>query len=213
MAEKTLSVYEALIEISRLNDKIEKFNSSSTMPLFLACATESAKYIEGMEKEKYINLLKSNYDSCRHLISNLSEYKAKVALSNALTTITVGGKEYTIAEAIQRKQNIDTEIRFLRMIETQLKDVNTKITAKNNSVKAGLTEYLEKVKSETATPEEIDKLTNIYNEKNLFILVDPYGITETIDEKRQELETFLSDVDTKITASNCSTMITVVLED
>ena len=42
MAEKTLSVYEALIEISRLNDKIEKFNSSSTMPLFLACATESA---------------------------------------------------------------------------------------------------------------------------------------------------------------------------
>lgn len=213
MAEKTLSVYEALIEISRLNDKIEKFNSSSTMPLFLACATESAKYIEGMEKEKYINLLKSNYDSCRHLISNLSEYKAKVALSNALTTITVGGKEYTIAEAIQRKQNIDTEIRFLRMIETQLKDVNTKITAKNNSVKAGLTEYLEKVKSETATPEEIDKLTNIYNEKNLFILVDPYGITETIDEKRQELETFLSDVDTKITASNCSTMITVDLED
>lgn len=213
MAEKTLSVYEALIEISRLNDKIEKFNSSSTMPLFLACATESAKYIEGMEKEKYINLLKSNYDSCRHLISNLSEYKAKVALSNALTTITVGGKEYTIAEAIQRKQNIDTEIRFLRMIETQLKDVNTKITAKNNSVKAGLTEYLEKVKSETATPEEIDKLTNIYNEKNLFILVDPYGITETIDEKRQELETFLSDVDTKITASNCSTMITVILED
>lgn len=213
MAEKTLSVYEALIEISRLNDKIEKFNSSSTMPLFLACATESAKYIEGMEKEKYINLLKSNYDSCRHLISNLSEYKAKVALSNALTTITVGGKEYTIAEAIQRKQNIDTEIRFLRMIETQLKDVNTKITAKNNSVKAGLTEYLEKVKSETATPEEIDKLTNIYNEKNLFILVDPYGITGTIDEKRQELETFLSDVDTKITASNCSTMITVVLED
>lgn len=213
MAEKTLSVYEALIEISRLNDKIEKFNSSSTMPLFLACATESAKYIEGMEKEKYINLLKSNYDSCRHLISNLSEYKAKVALSNAKTTITVGGKEYTIAEAIQRKQNIDTEIRFLRMIETQLKDVNTKITAKNNSVKAGLTEYLEKVKSETATPEEIDKLTNIYNEKNLFILVDPYGITETIDEKRQELETFLSDVDTKITASNCSTMITVNLED
>lgn len=213
MAEKTLSVYEALIEISRLNDKIEKFNSSSTMPLFLACATESAKYIEGMEKEKYINLLKSNYDSCRHLISNLSEYKAKVALSNALTTITVGGKEYTIAEAIQRKQNIDTEIRFLRMIETQLKDVNTKITAKNNSVKAGLTEYLEKVKSETATPEEIDKLTNIYNEKNLFILVDPYGITGTIDEKRQELETFLSDVDTKITASNCSTMITVNLED
>ena len=213
MTEKTLSVYEALIEISRLNDKIEKFNSSSTMPLFLACATESAKYIEGMEKEKYINLLKSNYDSCRHLISNLSEYKAKVALSNALTTITVGGKEYTIAEAIQRKQNIDTEIRFLRMIETQLKDVNTKITAKNNSVKAGLTEYLEKVKSETATPEEIDKLTNIYNEKNLFILVDPYGITETIDEKRQELETFLSDVDTKITASNCSTMITVNLED
>lgn len=213
MAEKTLSVYEALIEISRLNDKIEKFNSSSTMPLFLACATESAKYIEGMEKEKYINLLKSNYDSCRHLISNLSEYKAKVALSNALTTITVGGKEYTIAEAIQRKQNIDTEIRFLRMIETQLKDVNTKITAKNNTVKAGLTEYLEKVKSETATPEEIDKLTNIYNEKNLFILVDPYGITETIDEKRQELETFLSDVDTKITASNCSTMITVNLED
>lgn len=213
MAEKTLSVYEALIEISRLNDKIEKFNSSSTMPLFLACATESAKYIEGMEKEKYINLLKSNYDSCRHLISNLSEYKAKVALSNAKTTITVGGKEYTIAEAIQRKQNIDTEIRFLRMIETQLKDVNTKITAKNNTVKAGLTEYLEKVKSETATPEEIDKLTNIYNEKNLFILVDPYGITETIDEKRQELETFLSDVDTKITASNCSTMITVDLED
>lgn len=213
MAEKTLSVYEALIEISRLNDKIEKFNSSSTMPLFLACATESAKYIEGMEKEKYINLLKSNYDSCRHLISNLSEYKAKVALSNALTTITVGGKEYTIAEAIQRKQNIDTEIRFLRMIETQLKDVNTKITAKNNSVKAGLTEYLEKVKSETATPEEIDKLTNIYNEKNLFILVDPYGIVGTIDEKRQELETFLSDVDTKITASNCSTMITVILED
>lgn len=213
MAEKTLSVYEALIEISRLNDKIEKFNSSSTSPLFLAYSTENAKYIEGMEKDKYINLLKSNYDSCRHLISNLSEYKAKVALSNALTKISVGGKEYTIAEAIQRKQNINTEIRFIRIMEDQLKEVSTKISMKNNSVRAGLAEYLEKVKSENATPEEIEKLTDTYNEKNLFTLIDPNKIAETISDKRQELETFLSDIDAKITSSNCQTMITVILDD
>lgn len=213
MVEKQITVYDALIEISRLNDKIKKFNSSNTMPIMIGCSTENAKKVKGYDKDEYTNLLKSNYDSIRHLISNLGMYKAKVAQSNAITTITVSGKEYTIAEAIQRKQNINTEIRFLNMIRQQINSVNHEISSKDHEVENGLSDYLSKIKNEDSTSDDIDKFTESYYKNNKYTIIDPNDLVGKIDELESNIEDFLNEIDSKITASNCKTLINVELED
>lgn len=214
MAEKELSVYEALIEISRINDKIEKFNNRiTTRPPFIGYGPEKSKLIKGVERETYINTLKSEYDSISHLISNLAEYKAKVALSNATTTIEIGGKDYTVAEAIQRKDNISTELKLLQIIEANIIKVNNEITTHNRTVENNLPDYLEKVTSENSTPEDIEKLTEKYKLDNTYVLIDPNNLYITLESKKEELSTFVSEVDTKITSSNCRTMIKVQLAD
>ena len=129
MTTKTLSVYDALIEISRINDKISNvFNGFKDNNLFITYGIENSKTLCGIDRDKCLNVLKSNYDSINHLISNLYEYKAKVALSNATTKITIGNKEYTVAEAIQRKANIDNEVKFINRIESQLSRALSEIT-------------------------------------------------------------------------------------
>ena len=213
MAVKELSVYDALIEISRINDKIEKFENATSINHFVGCGPEKSKTIKGVERETYENFLKSNYDSLSHLISNLAEYKAKVALSNAVTKIVIGGKEYTIAEAIQRKNNISAETRILQLVESNISKVNMEIINHNRRVEDNLPDYLEKVASESATPEDIEKLTEKYKLDNMYVLVDPNKLLDTLEDKKQKLLEFVSSVDSKITTSNCKTLITVELED
>lgn len=211
MAEKELTVYEALLEISRLNDKIKKFKSESK--LFIYYSVESSNKINGINREDFIKSLQSNYDSIRHLISNLAEYKAKVALSNATTTIKIGEKEYTIAEAIQRKQNIKIESSFLMDLQLQISSAQTKIEAINSKVESKLPEYLNNVKTDNSTAEEIEKLTENYYRNNKCSILDPNKLVDNISTLVSDLELFLTEVDSKITTSNCKTIIKVNLED
>lgn len=211
MAEKELTVYEALLEISRLNDRIAKIKSESKQ--FIYYSVESSNKINGIEREKFVKSLQSNYDSIRHLISNLAEYKAKVALSNATTTIKIGEKEYTIAEAIQRKQNKNIESSFLTELQFQISSVQTRIEAINSKVELNLPEYLNNVKTDNSTAEEIQKLTENYYKNNKCSILDPNNLVDNISDLVSDLELFLTEVDSKITASNCKTIIKVNLED
>lgn len=213
MVKKEMTVYEVLIEISRIKDKLNKFENSNQASMFIAFCTQNAKTIKGLEREKYEAVLKSNYDSITHLISNLAEYKAKLALSNATTKITINGKEYTIAEALQRKDNITVEKDLLNIMSNQINMVNSQITRHNDDIDRGLPDYLEKIKGENSTPEDIEKLTETYNINNKYIVIDPNKIIENINNKYEELETFIRDVDVQITSSNVKTLVTVELKD
>ena len=215
MTTKTLSVYDALIEISRINDKISNvFNGFKDNNLFITYGIENSKTLCGIDRDKCLNVLKSNYDSINHLISNLYEYKAKVALSNATTKITIGNKEYTVAEAIQRKANIGNEVKFINRIESQLSRALSEITKHNSQVEESLSDYIQKVRTESSTVEEINKLSDYYRSANMYVLVDPNKLSGNfVQEKQNELTEFIDTVDSKITTSNCSTMITVELKD
>lgn len=211
MATKTVSVYEALIEVSRINDQIEKINYGSK--LFIGYGPENAKIIGGINRVDFENGLKSNYDSIHHLIKNLAEYKAKIALSNATTKIKIGEKEYTIAEAIQRKANVSVELKLLQDIATQIANANKEINMSNIKVETGLPTYLAQVKTESSTPEDIEKLTSAYKLDRTYKIIDPYGLVDKVESMREELAQFVSEVDSKITTSNCTTIIDVELED
>lgn len=213
MATKELTVYEALIEISRIKDKLKNFENSNQVSMFIGFGTQNAKTIKGVERNQFESILQSNYDSITHLISNLAEYKAKLALSNATTKINIGNKEYTIAEALQRKDNIKIEHDLLNIIQSQINMTNNQVTKHNNDIDNGLSDYLEKVKGENSTPEDIEKLTETYNINNKYIVIDPNKIIENINNKYEELKTFVRDVDVQITSSNVKTLITVELKD
>lgn len=213
MATKELTVYEALIEISRIKDKLKNFENFNQVSMFIGFGTQNAKTIKGIERNQFESILQSNYDSITHLIANLAEYKAKLALSNAITKINIGNKEYTIAEALQRKDNIKIEHDLLNAIQSQINMTNNQVTKHNNDVDNCLSDYLEKVKGENSTPEDIEKLTETYNINNKYIVIDPNKIIENINNKYEELETFMRDVDVQITSSNVKTLITVELKD
>lgn len=213
MTEKTLTVYEALMEVKKINDKLNNKLRLYGVSEFIGYGPEKSKNIKGVDRDTYIRNLQSNYDSISHLIKNLAEYKAKIALSNAVTTIVIGEKEYTIAEAIQRKDILKEEERLLQSIRNQMINVEAEISKQNNKVEDNLPVYLEKVTSENSTTEDIEKLSENYRLDHKYVVIDPNNLYKITNEKVDELEVFTNEVDSKITASNCSTMITVQLAD
>ena len=208
---KELTVYQALIEISRINDMIDKQKRREVN--YVSAAPENSQKISGFDRSEAEDILKSVYDSTNHLILNLASYKGAVALSNATTKVKINCKEYTVAEAIQKKANFDTEMSFYNDIRNNITSVKNYIEKENRKIENGLESYLEKVKTENTTPEEIEKLTDKYYLDRKLVMVDPYKLATTIDKKIEDLTKFMNEVDNALTYSNCVTTITVELED
>lgn len=209
---KELTVYQALIEISRINDMIDK-QKRREVNYYVSAAPENSQKISGFNRSEAEDILKSVYDSMNHLILNLASYKGAVALSNATTKVKINGKEYTVAEAIQKKANFDTEMSFYNDIRNNITSVKNYIEKENRKIENGLESYLEKVKTENTTPEEIEKLTDKYYLDRKLVMVDPYKLATTIDKKIEDLTKFMNEVDNALTYSNCVTTIAVELED
>ena len=87
---KKMTITEALRELSLYDEKITKALTGKQF-VGIARGTEEKKVLEHVEKQR-----KADYESVVQIIKNRDEIKAAVMLSNAITKVTVAGKEMTV---------------------------------------------------------------------------------------------------------------------
>lgn len=205
-----MTIHKALCELKILDSRINNAISSAR---FCLANKHSNEKVNGVTVEEYRETMKASYNKASDLIRRREAIKRAVVLSNAKTIVKIGGKEYTVAEAIEMNNHgIDLKLQLKNAMKKQYDSAMTAIISKNSVVDDKATEYVVGLfgqkESKTAN-EEYEKARKSYIEANTMELIDPVNILEKIEALEVEIADFTTEVDSALSVSNALTEITV----
>ena len=205
-----MTIHKALCELKILDSRINNAISSAR---FCLANKHSNEKVNGVTVEEYKETMKASYNKASDLIRRREAIKRAVVLSNAKTIVKIGGKEYTVAEAIEMNNHgIDLKLQLKNAMKKQYDSAMTAIISKNSVVDDKATEYVVGLfgqkESKTAN-EEYEKARKSYIEANTMELIDPVNILEKIEALEVEIADFTTEVDSALSVSNALTEITV----
>lgn len=173
------------------------------------------KKVEGKEEiktknseETFVKNAKASKQKIEALIDNYYKISGAIAVSNATTTVSIGDKTYRVVEAIKRKENIDTEEKFLAtLMKARASAINT-VDNENAKVDKKVEDAL---KADTDKSSK-EKILEFYGKDKLQLL-DPLGSESLIKKMTEDIDTFKSEVDDALSTSNILTSINVDLDE
>lgn len=208
MEKQKITICRALSEIKLLDSKIE-----SAIQKF-----EPVTYVEGKSKttstgitiELFNEKAKALYQSITDLMERRNLFKSKVIQSNAVTKVSIDNKEYTVAEAIERKNSINNELNLLNKLKQSYVNNKNKVEIGNSKVRANIDKQLELLAgSDKNKTEGIDALVKLTLENQQFNLIDELKCEELIDSLSNSIYEFQANVDFSLSESNALTTIEV----
>lgn len=205
-----MTIHKALCELKILDSRINNAISSAR---FCLANKHSNEKVNGVTVEEYQETMKASYNKASDLIRRREAIKRAVVLSNAKTIVKIGGKEYTVAEAIEMNNHgIDLKLQLKNAMKKQYDSAMAAIISKNSVVDDKATEYvvgLFRQKESKTANEEYEKARKSYIEANTMELIDPVNILEKIEALEVEIADFTTEVDSALSVSNALTEITV----
>lgn len=203
-----ITVTRALAELKLLDSKI---NDSIRKAVFIDTFQNRIDRCNstGKTKLEFESDLKAEYQSITDLIKRRIEVKAQIIKSNAETMVKIGENQYSVAEAIDRKTNIEYEKTLLNAMKKDFNRVND-ILIQNQ---ATLDENLEKMLMQSLgadrkkNKEDYDNIAKPFIEANALNKIDPLSIEKTINKLEDKINTFLTEVDFVLSESNAKTKI------
>lgn len=207
---RKISITEGLRELKLYEDKILKTISNTT---FIGAKKKSTNKVGHFNEDNFVSNTKADYQSIIDLIENRKRIKERIVQSNASTTLEIGGKIYTVAQAIERKNSIEYEKTLLVSMKQQYKKVTDNVQKENLKVETQLDHmievYLGRDTDKKIGEKDIDIITTPYKEQNEWELVDPLNLYDKIQQLENEIDVFLADVDVRLSISNAITFIEV----
>jgi len=204
---RTYTVTEALQELKLLSKKISNGISSST---FISLYRSDSNQDPALIGKDYA----SKFQSIKDLINRRARIKAAIMQSNATTTVQIGDKKYTVAEAISTKEYLkdyDNLVEQLKMakanVDTQLATYNAQ---RQNKIDDLINRSFGREGTNKQNADDIKNITEIYMKKNYATVVDPINLEKAIEELDEYIQTFKSQVDYKLSYINAITTIEVV---
>lgn len=200
--------------LSEIKLTVKKLDDSKLLPLFDAKAVDQLNTVTlkvGLEDAK--KRIQGNFDSWKDLTKNLNTLRSALVGANASTSVTINGQTYTIAQAIDRRKNIESESAILTVHERALAKMKSEIAVRHDQLITGFkTQIEEKLKSASNTKlsdDDLKVLKRTFVDAQEFELVDPVGLTDKLLEMRKDLEAFKSEVDIILTEANSTTQVEV----
>lgn len=210
---KQITVTKALSDLNVLTSRIEKETDKLTV---LSTKLKSKKVLKdkNIEVDDFKNEVKANYQSILDLIKNRDVIKSAIILSNAKTKVIIANKEYTVAEAIDKKNRIALETDLLMKLKSELITKSKQVTNFNDKLEAQIDKEREIMLSgDNAKNKDIvktaEELATAKRENNSVELVDPLNIEKVINELEDSIMSFKAEVDQQLSISNAVTLIEI----
>lgn len=199
-----LSVTQALAELKLLRRRIDN-------------ALEDATFICLKKKRDLLDVARfsadatASYQSYMDLVARYNRMKAAIVQSNAVTHVTIGDQTYTVADAVERKRNLQMEKEFLSTLQGQYQEVQEEMKAHQAQEQARVERLLqvELGKDSKTNVETIQSLTDAFLAQNKAEIVDPLNLAEKITTLKRSIEEFETKVDWTLSESNGRTTITL----
>jgi hypothetical protein len=203
-AHQRMSVTQALAELKLLR---KRFTNVLDGAVFVTLKTKTRP----LDTESFKRNAQSSYQSYRDLLHRYTAIKAAIVASNATSRVIIGNRDYSIAEAVERKRTIESEKLCLLKMQEQYKAVQIAYEHHQQQQQERLDRLMshELGKDSKTNVDVVNGLTAAFLENNKAEIVDPLKLEDKIREYKKELEDFETNVDWVLSESNGRTMITV----
>lgn len=210
MTTETMNIHKALCELKILDSRIEKTIDGCN---FVAQTKHITQMVGSDSVDEFRATEKQKYQKACDLMNRRDAIKRGVVLSNAQTKVTIGDKEYTVAEAIEMKNHgLDYKQYLLAAMSQRFSKTSAQIASVNNELDRRAEAYVKDLsggKDSKANSDEVKKFREDFIASQTVELVDAIGIKKTMEALENEIASFSSDVDSALSVSNATTTITI----
>ena len=212
MTTETMTIHKALCELKIIDDRIADAIADCT---YVIENKHINKKVNGVPIEQFKSEALAAKDRIMDLGARRNAIKRAVVLSNATTKVTIGGVEYTVAEAIEMKNHgLDWKRCFVNQLASDLRCAEAAISSANgNMLEARADNFIksqfgDKPDAKTS-PEVIFEARQKFIEEQQLELLDPLHAKDFIQELNDEINAFMVDVDSALSVSNAMTNIEI----
>jgi len=200
----SISVTQALSELKLLRKRIDSVTDHASF-------TKMKKANDLLDTSKFATQATASYQSFTDLMTRYNGIKSAIVLSNAITKVTIGGTEYTVADAVERKRSVEMEKQMLAVMKAQYTATNSEYErhqqAEQQRVERLLTTEL--AKDAKTNVEVVQQLTTTFLAQNKATILDPLNLSDKIETLSKAIEDFETQVDYTLSESNGRTLISV----
>lgn len=212
--KEQMTVHKALAELKTLDARIQKEIDCST---FVIANKHSNSKIAGVPVKDFVEQAKEQYQSVRTLINRRNAIKRAVTRSNAMTMIKAGGQEYSVAEAIDMKNLGGFYLKMLLdKINTQASKAKMQADRENGEKLDQRTEQYIKNLYEGADMKnmsaEVQRMRDDFVTSQTVEVVDPIDYNKVTKSLQDQLDAFMTDIDSALSVSNAMTLVDVEYE-
>ena len=211
MTTETMNIHQALVELKTLNKRIE---SALREGEWVVANKHSNGKIGGIDLKDFVEEVKSRYQKVTDLIARAEAIKRAVVNSNAITKVTIAGKEYTVAEAIDMKNNGIERLRILvrRLNHDYTLAKGTADHANGTELERRADDYVRTMIGNTdvkGMTDEIKRLRDEFINAQTVELIDPIDALKQMEQLNDQINSFEMNVDSALSVSNALTTIEV----
>lgn len=208
-----ITITRALSELGTINTRISAAIAGGVFVGVVKGAAEKPTNGAYRDVAEMQTVMKASFQSVEDLIARQARLKAAVIASNAVTKVTIGGKEMTVAEAIDQKTIAQLKGSFLQTIRVQLQRAN----AEYNVAQTKLEEQIERALNglyaagkDKVSAEQYDAVAvPLKRDHQPKIVSSQADLNTFIRQFEAELNQFNSECDYVLSESNCQTFIDV----
>lgn len=210
MTKEKMTIHEALTELKTLDSRISK-----KIREFTPCvANRNNNYkVGGISREEFRHKAADDFKSICDLIDRRAAMKRAIAKSNAETKVSVCGKEYSIAEAIEMNNHgIELKEELLNRIEDTYSKAKRECDNANLTVASEAEDFVTRMYN---GGEKIGKDVNLqkeqesYIEKNTWAVLQGIECLQQIEHLDEEIVEFVTKVNSALSVSNAITEIEI----
>lgn len=207
-----MTIHRALAELKLIDSRIEKAIAS----IEPTGVMQANKPVSGFyAKEDFEKSAKANYQSVLDLIERKNKIKSAIVSANGVTTVNVGGKTITIADAINFKAVIVFKKNLIASLLKKHNAIKSKFITENEKVHNVALENAkimigkqgdDRVKP---TDDDVKAIVEPFVKRNEFHLVNPLNIESLTESLQKEVNEFEVEVDSVLSEINAITVIEI----
>ena len=206
MTTEKMTVHKALCELKTLDARIQKSIQQGT---FVFANKHSNNKVAGVSIGTYSEEIRAAYQSAKDLIARRDAIKRAVTLSNATVKVTIGGKEYTVAEAIEMKN----QQLLLKKLDNDNRRARLEADKNNGDMlEMRADEYVKSLYGNVdmkGASDEIKKVRADFIAAQTMEIVDPINITTELTTLEKEINDFVVEIDSALSVSNALTELEI----
>lgn len=210
MSEK-ISITRGLRELKLLDERILKTTDGLVFVDVFQGRNPNLVLATKKQKPEFESQVKEKLQSLKDLTRRRELIKSSIMKSNSETKVIIGGKEYFVIDAIEKKNSVKYDKILLEKMKKNYNAIKSQIEVNKldleNKIEAMLNQSLGTEKK--VTDETYKNIATPMLEANELKLVDPIGIEKEIERLDKEISDFEAEVDFVLSESNSRTEIEV----